>query len=511
MDPMAGLENAPLSEKLFAYILINYRWVFVLLFLLPLSLVYDAFFYVRNKIVFRLRSAPRQHDARVKDVQRQIAAWASSGSKQKLCTARPGWQNMSFRRGKYKKTHFNVSVNLIDILEVNTDAKTVRCEPMVSMGQLTATLLPLGWTIPIVPELDDLTVGGLVMGTGVETSSHTYGLFQHICESYELVLADGSLVTCSAKENSDLFYAVPWSYGTLGFLVSATIRLIPAHSFVRLTYIPCHTLDELSKTFAAESAKREENDFVEGLVYSAESGVVMVGKSTNQADPERINRIGDYWKPWFFKHVEKFLKTGGGVEFIPTRHYYHRHSRSIFWQMQDIVPFGNHPIFRYLLGWAVPPKVSLMKLTQGETVKKMYETHQIIQDMLVPITDLSEAIRVFHREINMYPLWLCPFYLPDNPGMLRPRDDRAQMYVDIGAYGAPKNAEYKAEATTRRLEAYVREVRGFQMLYADTFMSADEFEVMFDHRLYNRLRDKLARTKDAFPRVYEKINRSARD
>ena len=29
-----------------------------------------------------------------------------------------------------------------------------------------------------VVELDDLTVGGLVMGTGIETSSHIYGLFQ---------------------------------------------------------------------------------------------------------------------------------------------------------------------------------------------------------------------------------------------------------------------------------------------------------------------------------------------
>jgi len=35
----------------------------------------------------------------------------------------------------------------------------VRVEPLVSMGQLTATLNPLGWTLPIVPELDDLTVG----------------------------------------------------------------------------------------------------------------------------------------------------------------------------------------------------------------------------------------------------------------------------------------------------------------------------------------------------------------
>lgn len=37
--------------------------------------------------------------------------------------------------------------------------QTVHVEPQVTMGQLTATLDPLGWTIPIVPELDDLTVG----------------------------------------------------------------------------------------------------------------------------------------------------------------------------------------------------------------------------------------------------------------------------------------------------------------------------------------------------------------
>ena len=35
------------------------------------------------------------------------------------------------------------------------------------------------------------------MGCGVETSSHKHGLFQHICISYELVLSDGTLTTCS--------------------------------------------------------------------------------------------------------------------------------------------------------------------------------------------------------------------------------------------------------------------------------------------------------------------------
>lgn len=145
-----------------------------------------------------------------------------------MCTARPGWQTMSFRKPIYKSKMYQIECNLIDILGIDRKKQTVRCEPLVSMGQLSATLASQGWTIAIVPELDDLTVGGLIMGTGVESSSHIYGLFQHICVSFELILADGSLVKCSRNENTDLFYGIPWSHGTLGFLVAAEIKIIPA-------------------------------------------------------------------------------------------------------------------------------------------------------------------------------------------------------------------------------------------------------------------------------------------
>ena len=76
-----------------------------------------------------------------------------------MCTARPGWMAVSLRNAKYKKTLLNIEVNLIDILEVDTKREIVRVEPLATMGQVTATLNPLGWTLPIVPELDDLTVG----------------------------------------------------------------------------------------------------------------------------------------------------------------------------------------------------------------------------------------------------------------------------------------------------------------------------------------------------------------
>ena len=40
-------------------------------------------------------------------------------------------------------------------------------------------------------------------------------------------MADGSITTCTRDENSDLFYAIPWSYGTLGFLTAVDLLIIP--------------------------------------------------------------------------------------------------------------------------------------------------------------------------------------------------------------------------------------------------------------------------------------------
>lgn len=129
----------------------------------------------------------------------QIQEWAERGGKEKLCTARPGWQTMSLRVGKCtsttftmrktfaslpahifllisllfapnqqtdKKTFRKIKLDLYDILEIDTSSREpcVRVEPLVTMGQLTAALNPLGWTVPVLPELDDLTIGGLIAG-----------------------------------------------------------------------------------------------------------------------------------------------------------------------------------------------------------------------------------------------------------------------------------------------------------------------------------------------------------
>lgn len=49
----------------------------------------------------------------------------------------------------------------------------------------------------------------------------------------------------------------------------------------------------------------------------------------------------------------------------------------------------------------------------------------------------------------------------------------------------------------------------FQMLYADVYMTREEFWHMFDGRLYHKLRQELG-CKEAFPEVYDKICKAAR-
>lgn len=89
------------------------------------------------------------------------------------------------------------------------------------------------------------------------------------------------------EENSDLFHAVPWSCGTLGFLVAAEIRIVPAKSWVKLRYEPVRGLENICRRFT-EASQDKGNTFVEGIQYTLDSAVIMTGTLTEHAEPDRV-------------------------------------------------------------------------------------------------------------------------------------------------------------------------------------------------------------------------------
>ena len=106
---------------------------------------------------------------------------------------------------------------------------------------------------------------------------YRYGAFHNLCQSYELVLSDGSVVTCDKHNHRDLYDAIPVSYGTLGFLVSVNIDIIPYKPYLKHTYYSVSSIDELVNKFEKET-EDPSNDTVEGIMFSKEKSVVMSGQ-----------------------------------------------------------------------------------------------------------------------------------------------------------------------------------------------------------------------------------------
>lgn len=487
------------------------RAPFLVGLVLPLNVIWNASQYFMNRFYERT-ATPAQHDARVRKVVQQVKDWRSNSkdSGKRMVSARPGWLSINVTYKTYKDKNHKVFVHTMrDILEINEKDRYVRMEPGVTMGQTSRYLGPKGWTLPVVPEMDSLTVGGLVCGEGIECSSHKYGLFQDIVEELEVVTALGEVVTCSKEKNSDLFYSIFWSHGAIAFLVSAKIKIIPCKKYVRLTYHAFDSQREYVKFLNEQANNPDEVEFLEGLVYSQDRAVVMVGQYADAAGADgTVNPIGRWYKPWFYAYVQSFLgRKTPSVEYIPLRHYYHRHTRSIFWELRMIIPLGNTPLFRLFLGWLNPPSVSFLKRTQTNALYELQLTQHVSQDLMVPGSQLGQSINVCHEVYDTYPLWICPFRYPTNEGsfLRKPKDETIGW--DVGVYGVPREANegtFVAMQAHRKVEEFEIKIGGSQMLYAPLCTTPEEYEEMFDTSLQTRMRKKYG-GDIAFVSTYDKM------
>ena len=236
----------------------------------------------------------------------------------------------------------------------------------------------------------------------------------------------------------DLFCAVPFSYGTLGFLTAVEIDIIPYKPYIELNYHPVRTLEEAVKVFKHETVVKN-NDSVEGIMFSLNKGVIMSGNfiDSYKSGNGVLNRIGLWFKPWFYKHVETFQDEPEiQTEVILTYDFFHRHNRSCFWMISYLIPFGNHPIFRYLLGWMLPPRHAMIKLLKENFVPDGKINNFVCQDFGIRIEDLRPLMEVVDEETKVYPLWLCPtrHVVPEGLESLNffRKDD---LHIDVGVYG----------------------------------------------------------------------------
>ncbi|KAJ3326784.1 hypothetical protein HDU76_012657 [Blyttiomyces sp. JEL0837] len=455
-------------SDLISDLMVEYRWIFVVPIVLPLSFLFTRFWAIRDYVVRTLGRRFRSHDRTVKYILDQIQRWRDNGAKNPLCTARPGFMMVTLRDGTYKKKDNAIELPLWDILELDEQKRTIKVEPGVNIGQLTRFLIPKGWCIPVIPEYDDLTMGGMLFGYGIEGSSHKYGLFNDIVVSADIIVGTG--------------------------------EVIPVKKYCRLVYEPMRRVEDMVKRFTELADSETPPEYLEGIQYDYNNGVLMHGDFADEVGTDgTFNAMGRWWKPWFHHHAKTMLdKDHPVVEYIPLRDYFHRHTRSLYWEGDLIVPVGSHWLFRHTLGWLMPPSVNFLKLTQTESMKEHYFHKHIAQDYLLPLDKLGEGLDLCHQVYEVYPLWLCPHaVLKTSPqGAVRaPVNGKdIEQYVDIGVWGVPgavlRNEAYDAHDANREYETWLRNNRGYQAMYALSEQTPEEFRQMFDMTLYNSARKK---------------------
>jgi delta24-sterol reductase len=322
-----------------------------------------------------------------------------------------------------------------------------------------------------------------------------------------MILGNGDVIWASAEEHRDLFFTSAGSCGSLGVITLLELELIDAKSNVELQYIPVTSTQDAVKQLRQYQEDPEVN-YMDGIMYSTTSGVIMIGRLTNNSIPGKIQRFDRASDPWFYMHAEDILKKieGGNSDYretIPVQTYLFRYDRGVFWSglrafKYFVTPFNR--ITRYLLDPFMYSRTMVHALHRSGIASRT-----IIQDYGVPYDAAEEFVRWTDERTGIWPLWLCPV-------KSAPQGERSfsqgniikdDILLDIGIWDMGPAEPHAFIKLNRDFEAKVTELGGMKCLYAHAYYTEQEFWDIYDEKKYKELRTKYH--AESLPSVYDKV------
>ena len=109
-------------------------------------------------------------------------------------------------------------------------AGVLECEAGVSLAEILHYFLPRGFFLPVTPGTKFVTVGGAIAADVHGKNHHLDGTFGNSVLDFRLLTPQGDVLSCSAKNNSEVFWATLGGMGLTGAILSARIKLRPVTS-----------------------------------------------------------------------------------------------------------------------------------------------------------------------------------------------------------------------------------------------------------------------------------------
>ncbi|MEQ8821366.1 MAG: FAD-binding oxidoreductase [Sumerlaeia bacterium] len=116
------------------------------------------------------------------------------------------------------------------ILDWNPETGIVEVEPGVNIRKLWQHIIADGWWPPVVSGTMYTTMAGCAAMNVHGKNNYRLGTFgEHILE-FDLLTPKGELLTCSPRENSDLYHGAISGFGMLGCMIRLRIQMKKVHS-----------------------------------------------------------------------------------------------------------------------------------------------------------------------------------------------------------------------------------------------------------------------------------------
>lgn len=99
------------------------------------------------------------------------------------------------------------------------------CEAGVVLRDIQRMTLPRGWSLPVTPGTQLVTVGGAIANDVHGKNHHKFGTFGDHVRSLKIVRTDGSELDCGPNLRAEYFAATVGGIGLTGFITQAEIQL----------------------------------------------------------------------------------------------------------------------------------------------------------------------------------------------------------------------------------------------------------------------------------------------
>lgn len=371
------------------------------------------------------------------------------------------------------------------VLDVDRSAQALEVEGLATYEAIVDNTLRQGLVPLITPELKHITIGGATVGIGIESNGFRHGFVHDGLLEAEVLLSDGRIVVCAAgNEYADLFHALPNSYGTLGYILRARIRLMPAAACVHLSTRAYSDPGAYLDAMRAATG-RTDVDFIESLIFARDRLYLTLSRFVEHA-PATVDIV---------RHnvFYRLLACEGDI-YLTTRDYLFRYDPDWFWNIPETAPYR---LFRRLAPASMRNSgfyKRYIRLKHGVLrllPQRPQDEEPLIQDWEVPWDRAEEFLRyaLDHVDLGGKPWITTPIRALSSPTLypVRPRT----LYFNVGCYCHVKKRPGEGDYYyTRLLDRKCFELGGIKMLYSSTFLDEPEFDRIYNGAGYRAVKRK---------------------